>query len=369
MKATFNQNFKANTLLISFQKASISLLLFLLINSCSGQVSPNPREAKLVEEPSTEVATTDPLFFIEGQLCQHIRKIHQDQKGNLWLGTNVYGLMMYDGDTLRYLDKEKDGFGAGRITAIVEDAQANLWIGTYEGLSKYDGQSFTTYTQADGLLDNEIWSVMIDRQQNIWIGTNSGVSVFDGESFKAFKLPKASVQEAEVIYAEDRIVSIVEDEQGNIWLATDGYGICKYDGSSFTHFTEEDGLADNTIHEMMMDGQGRLWIGTYFGGLSMYDGKSFTNFTQNGSIEGEEVCGFFEDEDGSIWFGVENNGVYRYQDGVFTHYYKKEKLPTNGILAIYKDRQKRFWFGGWGGLFQFIEKDSLFISVSKDGPW
>lgn len=307
----------------------------------------------------------DALFFIDGQLCQHLRKIFQDSKGNLWFGTNIYDLMKYDGDTLTYIT-EKEGFSGGRVTGIVEDSIGHVWFATSAGLNKFDGKSFTVFTEEEGLLNAEIWSLIIDSKGIFWIGHNEGLSRFDGKEFKNISIPKPQVDTNSTIYSPDRIIGIAEDKEGNLWLGTDGFGICRYDGRSFTHYTTIDGLADNAIHEILLDSKGLLWIGTYWGGLSKFDGKKFTNFTKDGAISGVEVSAFFEDSNGDIWFGVENNGVYKYDGENFTHY-GQELFSKGSILSIYKDRENRFWFGGWGGLFRY-DKES-FTAVTEDGPW
>ena len=342
----------------------LSLTLFTIITACNGHSSgsgaPQP-----ISSSNIQSNNKDPLFFIEGQLCQHLRKIFQDSKGNLWFGTNVYDIMKYDGDTLTFIS-DKDGFSGGRVTGIVEDSQGNIWFATAFGLNKYDGKSFTIFTEEDGLSNSEIWSLIIDSKGIFWIGHNEGLSRFDGKEFRNISIPKPQVKEANTIYSADRITGIAEDKEGNLWLGTDGFGICKYDGKSFTNFTTENGLADNTIYELMMDSKGLLWIGTYWGGLTRFDGKKFTNFTKDGEVSGVEVSAFFEDSNGDIWFGVENNGVYNYDGDTFTHFYKESNL-NGSILSIYKDKENRFWFGGWGGLFRFDGKS--FMSVTKDGQW
>jgi len=312
------------------------------------------------------IKNEDPLFFIDGQLCQHLRKIFQDSKGNLWFGTNVYGLMRYNGDSLEYFDNFP-GLAAGRITGIVEDKFSNLWIAAYGGLSKYDGKTFTLFNEKDGLLNNEIWSLLIDSNNIIWIGTNDGVSRFDGKKFTTFLLPKIQVTDTTTIYSLNRITSIVEDHNGNLWFGTDGFGIYRYNGETFTNFTKEDGLADNVIYELKVDSKGNIWIGTFFGGVSLFDGTKFINFTLEGKLSGVEVCGFYEDKYENIWFAVENKGVYRYDGKTFTNFHKDEGLITNGILCIFEDKEGRFWFGGWGGLFRYDGKS--FTPVTKDGPW
>jgi len=338
--------------------------LCLSLPSCAGQndykASPEQR-APIISSRSQQ----DPLFFIEGQLCQHLREIFQDSKGNLWLGTNVYDLLLFDGDSLQSITK-KDGFSGGRVTAIAEDSQGNIWLATGLGLNKYDGKNFRVFTRQDGLPNAEIWSMLIDETGIIWIGHNEGLCRFDGQDFENIPIPWPIGVTPNPVFAERRITSITIDQSGHFWLGTDGYGLCKYDGETFTFLTTSDGLCDNSIYDLLLDRNANLWIGTFGGGLSKFDGEHFTNYTRDGVITGLEVTGLFEDDNGDIWFGVEHNGVYQYDGATFRHY-SKAKVLNASILSIFKDREGRFWFGGWGGLFRFDGES--FTSVTKAGPW
>lgn len=362
-----------------------SLILTLLF-ACSETVHNNNQEDHTTLMSANDVGgdsigqQIDPLFFLPGQLCQHVRRIYQDQQDNLWMGTNVYHIMRYNGDTLQYFGEESN-FDGGRITGILEDSAGNLWMSAYGGLfqceqSQLSSQQpkFKHYGADAGLQDEELWCLFIDSKGVFWVGHNQGVAQFDGIAFKTFSMPRASVKNPKVLFSADRITAIVEDKQGNIWLGTDGFGLTRFDGKTFEHFTIEDGLCDNSINELLVDAAGNIWVGTFFGGLSMFDGTGFINFTQEGIIEGVEVGGLWEDSSGAIWFAVEHNGVFRYDgksalDGkhLFTHYRAEDPSYTNGILCIYKDRQDRFWFGGWGGLFRY--DNQRFLSVTRQGPW
>jgi ligand-binding sensor domain-containing protein len=369
-----------------------TLVFLVFLTSCKGQEKTHLRNIEVTssdnEHANSATPWKDPFFFVDGQLCQHVRKIYQDKTGDLWFGTNVYGLMHFDGDTLVYYD-ENDELGQGRITGIVEDEDGFIWFATSGGLTKYNrdyksigGTRFTNYIEKDGLLNNEIWSLIQDRNGIFWIGTNAGVSRFDGKTFTNFPIPKASVKDTSTIYGYDRIKCIMEDRDGTIWFGTDGFGICKYDPSealnsgekSFTHLTKKDGLPDNNVSDLMEDKNGDIWIATSFGGVSRYDGEIFTNYTENGAISGIEAGAFYTDKYDNIWFAIENNGVYRYNrkaaavgQAEFVNLYKDAGLVSNGILSIMEDKEGRFWFGGWGGLFRY--DGQTFIPVTKYGPW
>ena len=360
---------KNNNILIFGVKLLSATILITTISTCSGQIQKESvrENNELLETSIIEVEKyTDPLFFIEGQLCQHVREIFQDSKGNLWIGTNVYDLMLYNGDSLKYIT-EKDGFiNGGRISGIVEDDKGNIWFGTGFGLIKYDGNLFTTFNESNGLLNSEIWSLIIDSKGVFWMGHTEGLSRYDGNHFENISVPQATVKDPETKYSPNRITAIVEDSKGDLWLGTDGYGICKYDGKSFISYTSENGLAHNTIHSLMMDSKDNLWIGTYWNGLSKFDGEIFGNFETNEEFINQGIHAFFEDDNGDIWIGIKNNGVSKYNGDKFTHY-SKESFSNGSILSIYKDKESRFWFGGWGGLFRY--DNNSFSSVTKVGPW
>ncbi len=105
---------------------------------------------------------------LDEQVSAFVRRILQDQSGNLWFGTNGDGVCRYDGKSLDYYTIE-NGFGGRAVRAIVEDKEGNLWFGTSGGVTKYDGEAFTNFTEEDGLSSNDVWRMYIDRAGNIWV--------------------------------------------------------------------------------------------------------------------------------------------------------------------------------------------------------
>lgn len=361
-------------------KYLIYLLLLLVLVSCeikSNQIATENASDQDNERPDDWI---DPLFFIDGQLCQHLRKIFQDSHGNLWFGTNVYGLMRYDGDSLEYFD-ESHGLGKGRITGIVEDKAGNVWFGTASGLSMYAHDKndtevrFKNYSAAEGLAEKEIWSLMMDEEGKFWVGTLKGVYQFDGQTFRPFELPKEAVADTSTIMSFDRITAIIEDQEGGIWFGRDGFGITRLFQGNFQQFNTETGLPNNSIHSLMEDREGNVWIGSMYGGLSRWSDGSFTSYPYGQPVKGWEIGALYEDSKSQVWFASENHGVYRYnaKSDSFDHFHKEQGLLTDGILSIYEDRSGKYWMGGWGGLFRFFpgseDSTKLFMPVTKTGPW
>lgn len=207
---------------------------------------------------------------------------------------------------------------------------------------------------------------------------------------------------------------ITQDKQGNMWFATDGEGLCRWDGKAFTYFTEKEGLPSNYVRTVQVDSVGNLWI-TSRDGLCRFDGKAFTRMnsrakpaTGENSFEamppGQEALFFpagewmdggilvqeaemlrhfaapvdaadveklkanpgmnpydvysvHRDRDGIIWIGTESRGVYKWDGKAFTWFRDKE-LDKAAVRAVFKDSRGNAWFGNSGvGLFRYDGKE------------
>jgi ligand-binding sensor domain-containing protein len=189
------------------------------------------------------------------------------------------------------------------VVETFQDSKGNLWFGTLEkGAAKYDGTALKYLTKTDGLPSN-------------------------------------------------RIVSIIEDKAGNLWLGTD-VGISKYDGTSFTNFSEEDGLISNMVSVIYIDSKGITWVGTW-GGVSQFDGTNFKNITipypSIETIPNEDtkdwMTTILEDSKGNLWFGRDGYGASKYDGSDYTHITKKEGLYSNNVQTIAEDNDGNIWIG------------------------
>ena len=344
-------------------------LLFTLtmITACNGQ------EKNKADIPPARESLSFLNLPAESQIADYIRNIFQDENGYLWFGTNGYGVAHYDGNSVSYFSNA-EGFGGQQITGITEDTDNNIWFATDQGLVKYDwtsneegGKRFTNYTDQQYFEGQRFWSVFADSKGNIWGGAVRGIFRFDGENWAPFEIPYPEEVTGKFI-TQRTAWSITEDRAGNMWFSTNGYGAFKYDGESFTQYSAEDGLTDNSVDQILEDSKGNIWFATRFGGLSRFDGERFVNFTQrDGIIGNDEVCVIYEDKEGNIWFSSEGFGVYCYNGISFTNFSEQQGLDVRAVQTIYEDREGRFWVGGGGGLYRYDGK--RFFNVTKNGPW
>ena len=352
------------------------LLVFivLFIASCNGQ-------EQLKSSKETQGVNTD-FSFLEtqhrnavAQIGEYFPDLLQDSKGNIWFATAFSGLARFDGDSLTCFSIT-DGLPHNTILDITEDKAGNIWFATRDGVSKYDGKIFKNYTKENGLSSNWTSSIFADSQGTIWVGTKKGVSRFDGISFSLFDIPKPD----HINYglSTNLVIRIIEDKKGNIWFGREDYGVCKYDGKTFTHFTEKDGLYSNSIKSILEDKNGNMWFGALetvlssmvinVGGLCRYDGNSFTKFPEIEGLNGHEVWDLKEDKNGNIWIAPKNRGLYLYDGSKFSLVEGSMNLtPYSCVQSILEDKEGKMWFGYSGGIFRLDGKS--FVNVKKNGPW
>ena len=364
-----------------FNSGTVSCILLISLVITLSCNSPSKAD---IQKTKADVAEAKQPQNANSQIAEYVVEIFEDSKGDLWFGTIPNGAARYDGKTLTYFST-KDGLIGNVVTSFAEDKDGNLWIGTHSGLSKYDGKIFTNFTDKDGLINNTVSNLLVDKTGNVWVGTWEGVSKLNGTTFSNFPIPKPEVTLLQYNAMSNVITEIIEDKQGNIWFSRDGYGVCKYDGKSFTHFTKKDGLASNNVQVIREDKDGNLWFGSRVaekdnpnknekigdGGLTKFDGKTFTQFPTIKGLSQNDVYAICIDSKGNIWFGANNLGAYRYDGKDFTLFSKTNRadlMPFGyGIQCMLEDKKGNLWLGLSGGLFR-QQGDSI-INVTQKGPW
>ena len=170
---------------------------------------------------------------------------------------------------------EADGLVSNTVLTVFEDSHGNIWFGTTDGLTRYDGKNFQTFTTEDGLARNTIGLIFQDRQGMLWFA--DGVLSHFLERGKSMDLSWMETPLSELdITPYDEIPTGMRK---SIPLG----GVSRYDGQTFKIFTTADGLPRNTIKDIFEDETGTLWFATG-AGVSHYNGETFNTITMNGPI-------------------------------------------------------------------------------------
>lgn len=207
----------------------------------------------------------------------------QDRSGRLWFGTRD-GVYVYDGSSFsRFLDDSsilnKDSLRLKMVDCMLEDTKGQIWFCSgmppgMEGLCRYDGKALTGFRPGG---ERWIRYIVEDKSGKLWVGTRShGIWQYDGANFSEF------------MEGKDIGLSALVDHNGNVWLSggegDDGYsgagGIWRYDGEALKNFNPDHGLGNYSVWCMVQDRDGQIWLGTRNTGLYRFDGRSFTCFSE-----------------------------------------------------------------------------------------
>ncbi len=263
-------------------------------------------------------------------LQSRIENIVQDDYGFLWLGTSD-GLYRYDGYTLKQYRHERgnpNSVGGDYILALYKDRDGSIWIGSwYDGLDRLDPrrETFTHYRHESGnprsLASDEVICVYQDRNGELWIGTRGGLDHLEPAS-GTFVHYRHNSQDAGSL-SNNTVNSVYEDRQGNLWVGTT-YGLNRLDRGTgrFSRYLSDPAnphsLGHNYVGSILEDRSGVLWLASPLGsGLSTLDLKTgkFTRYSFHAEEpSSQSVVGVnrvFEDRDGALWLGTIDRGLLK----------------------------------------------------------
>ena len=184
--------------------------------------------------------------------------------------------------------------------------------------------------------------------KNIFLGPPSGLETVAGQG-KSIRAGVGILRRGWHTYSmqdglsSDRIVDMVEDHNGIIWIATDDSGICRFDGEFFTTYTTNDGLPENSIQTLMIDSSGILWIGMQNGDICQFDGNTFTTYSTNDGLSGSAINALMEDSSGKLWIATHGGGLCMFDKQTLVTYTTNDGLPTNVITGISEDSHGNLW--------------------------
>lgn len=286
----------------------------------------------------------------------------------------VFNTFAYD----PFLQFEKftsdQGLSHPYVRSIVQDNLGFMWFGTFDGLNRYDGHTFTIYQHNDwdttSLPSNIIRCLYKDKKGDLWIGTAKGLCRYDPfqDCFIRYKDPTVGLGEFD-------INAIFEDHEGVLWVGTLEFGLFRWDPNKkeWKHYVHQEAdpttIGSNTVRAIFEDSRGRLWISTIGSGVAILDRKkqNFLPFSHQKnnpySLAGDDIFAITEDRNGYLWFacygvGLSSIHVDRVQTSVFTNYYpRQDGLCDNSVRALCADRNGGLWIGTENGGLDFLKED------------
>ncbi|WP_143961263.1 two-component regulator propeller domain-containing protein [Litoribacter populi] len=309
--------------------------------------------------------------------------IFQDKEGGIWVGTYFGGINYLPNANMQF-DKyypisNRNSISGRRVREMVEDEEGNIWVGTEDaGLNKFDPltKTFTQFghgNRNDQLSYHNIHG-LLNHNQKLWVSSHSmnlNIDLLDLKTQKVQKINQSNFQNP--VYDSD-IFSIYKDSQDAIWIGTIS-GIYKVDESTMRfEFVEEAGI--HFTLDILEDNVGNLWLATTNHGLIKYNPKTskVTNYWHDkadpNSIPHNSVISLTLDHLGQLWLGTEGGGFakYRAESDDFLTYGPEWELPSNVVYKILEDDLHRLWLSTSNGLIQFEPKSETFkIFYKKTG--
>ncbi|PWK23350.1 putative secreted protein (Por secretion system target) [Arcicella aurantiaca] len=265
--------------------------------------------------------------------------------GTVWVATEG-GVVSYNtkGDVLASYST-KDGLPSNLVTCIAEDKEKNIWVGTPNGIAKFNGKIWTVFNNSTSAeIRNGIKSILCDKTGVMWFGYADGIFNYDGKNWKSsLVVPPNGL--------DHTVFKMIQDKNGNIWAGIRWEYSYKYDGKTWVKFGEKD-IPNANVNAIYEDKNGKIWFGTLGGGVVNYDGKTWTKYNEESkTLPYNYVNAILEDKTGNMWFGQVDKGYTKFDGKTWVSFNVAQKnIVNNSVNDIIQTTDGTLWFSTRGGI-------------------
>lgn len=268
----------------------------------------------------------------DGLPQEMVLSLAQTPDGYLWIGTEE-GVVRFDGLEFDLYDRETSpAIIHNHVSSLLAARDGALWIGTMGGITVLKNGVARSFPRKDGY-PGEVWALLQRRDGTIWAATSTGIWSWNGLAFRRYGvehgLPSAVAH------------ALAEDDSGTLWAGTAG-GLARFDGSRFVPLSDPN-IPEHPVSAIVPDGN-RLWIGTKGGGVTLLAGAASRRFTERDGLGGDFVLSMIRTSTGAIWVGSNGAPMTRIAGGRLETFGRPEERPW----AYLEDREGNLWFGGLG---------------------
>jgi len=302
-----------------------------------------------VNDTIVDSVSPEQLYGGENVLIYDLEVDHEE---NLWCGLNREGVSKYDGESIINYT-EKDGLGYNIVLDVMCDDQGRIWVCSGHGISRFNGETFDTFDTTDGLVGDISWTSYQSANGDIIIGSfYSGVTIYNDEKgfYKTYTKNEG--------LQSQHVTSIAEDNNGNVWFASNDFGLSKLEGQAFKHFYPDIENDDLSVFDILEAKNGTYWFASDIGLLKLENNQLYKYSRQQG-LEVEAVICLSEDSKGNLWFGTPV-GVFRFDGKYFAQYTEdyKKGLSNPVISDVFVDKEDVVWAATGGGV-NSIKNDTI----------
>lgn len=288
-----------------------------------------------------------------------VRAIEQTADGYIWLGTEE-GVVRFDGVRFTVFNtRNTKGLKNNYINALHESRDGSLWIATAGGVSRYKDRQFRSYTTEDGLAHDQVFHILESRDGSLWFTTLGGLTEIKGEQLKTYTTKDG--------LPSDLATSICESRDGGFWVGTMGGGLNRFKDGRFTPY--QGAFDSERVGSLYEDRSGNLWVINDGRRLNRIAGGRVTTYAIEGGLPGNRSGKFYESRDGSLWVGTMGGGLIRFKDEKLTTYNARGGFPARIVNCMYEDHRGDLWVGTVeAGLVRFRNGEFRFYGAKEGLP-
>jgi len=313
------------------------------------------------------------MIWEKGENSAQVLIADKDGKSYILIGCSSKSVSV-SADKISHFNEE-NGLAGNGVTGIAVTPDGLAWFSTRRGVSRFDGETWITYSKEDGLSGKGLTSIALDKHGLPWVGTDQwGCCYYDGSQWMIYDQVKkvssitiapdgdvwigsCDVSKGGVYHYDGKewnrynkknglkdncVYEVAVGDDGIIWAATKKGAAC-FDGSTWKTYNEEDGLLENKVNDVAVDREGRAWFATN-SGVSSFDGDVWETITKDEGLIASNVKVVTAAPDGSLWFGT-TAGLSRLTGEQWHHYTEREGLPGKIVISLCATDDGKIWIG------------------------